>query len=122
VNGSVSITISRILLAAAATAGLVGASGAVPTTQTTEPVTLAAVSSSLDGNTGLHLGFCPFGKAHKHGRGCRFGSIKNVVKPAKRCAAAGSEGAMAGYEAGGEAGPAAALVVGGVTCAVAAAH
>ena len=58
------------LVAATVATGTTGTASASPTVSA--PLTLAATSTTLQG---AHPSFCPFGKAHKHGKGCRGGSL-----------------------------------------------
>lgn len=101
--------IHRILVAAGtaamvSTAVVFGATAGAEEIPATAPITLATSASALSAPNGLHSEFCPFGKAHKHGKGCRGGSL--TKGKARKCAAGGAIGAMVGgaAAAGGTAG------------------
>lgn len=95
--------IRRILLAAGtaamvSTAVVFGATADAEESSTTAPITLATSTSALPDPNGLHSEFCPFGKAHKHGKGCRGGSLTKG-KP-RKCVLHGGLGAIGGFAAG----------------------
>lgn len=91
--------IHRILLAAGtaamvSTAVVFGVTASAEEIPTTAPITLVTSTSAWPASNGLHSEFCPFGKARKHGKGCRGGSLTKG-KP-RKCATGGAIGAIAG--------------------------
>jgi len=122
------IALRRILVGAAAVlaTSALGIYAAPPTPQASAPVSLSAMSSSWNTPDTLHLSFCPLGKAHKHGKGCRGGSIKNLVKPTTKCVEGAAGGAATGAGlatlAGPEAAPTGAWIGAGGGCLLTLTH